>query len=69
MTNPTLLTSTEVAEILRVSPKKVASLRGHYAGELNFVQIGSRTFRYRLEDVEEFISSQDLVEPDDEDYD
>ena len=67
MVKPTLLTSAEVAKILQVSPRTLASWRGNFAGELNFVRLGNRTIRYRQEDVEEFIASNDLVEPDDDD--
>lgn len=54
-----LLTTDEVAEILQVSPRTLASWRTHYPDDPRFVRIGGRAVRYRAEDIEAFIKSQD----------
>lgn len=65
---PTLLTASEVAEILQVSPRTLASWRANNPDDLPFVRIGDRTVRYRRDDVEDFIAFQD-IEDDNSDYD
>ena len=57
---PTLLKASEVAEILQVSPRTLASWRANYPGELPFVRLGDKTVRYRTDDVEDFINDQNL---------
>ena len=67
---PTLLKASEVAEILQVSPRTLASWRANHPDDLPFVRLGDKTVRYRRNDVEEFISYQDLDSDfDDDEYD
>ena len=67
---PTLLKASEVAEILQVSPRTLASWRANYTGELPFVRLGDKTVRYRADDVEDFISDQNLDSDfEDDEYD
>ena len=66
MTIPTLLKASEVAKILQVSPRTLASWRTNNSDDLPFVRIGDKTVRYRPSDVEDFIAYQDI---DDSDYD
>lgn len=68
MTIPTLLKASEVAEILQVSPRTLASWRANNPDDLPFVRIGDKTVRYRQDDVEDFIAYQD-IDDDDGDYD
>ncbi len=72
MTIPNLLTASEVADILQVSPRTLASWRANRPDDLPFVRIGDRTIRYRRDDVEDFIAYQDIDDDDsddDDDYD
>ncbi len=72
MTIPNLLTASEVADILQVSPRTLASWRANSPDDLPFVRIGDRTVRYRRDDVEDFIAYQDIDDDDsddDDDYD
>ena len=66
MNTQSLLTADEVAEFLKVSPRTLASWRAHNPDDLPFIRLGNRTIRYRLEDVEEFIESDEF---EDDDYD
>ncbi len=60
MTIPNLLTASEVADILQVSPRTLASWRANSPDDLRFVRIGDRTIRYRRDDVEDFIAYHDI---------
>ena len=62
-----LLTANEVAEILQVSPRTLASWRSKYPDDLPFVKVGGLV-RYRDSDVEDYIDSQDFGSSND-DYD
>lgn len=70
MTIRHLLTANEVAEILQISPRTLASWRANYTGELPFVRLGDKTVRYRADAVEDFISDQNLDSDfEDDEYD
>jgi excisionase family DNA binding protein len=56
---PTLLTTSEVAEFLKISTKKLERDRWMEQG-LPFVRVG-RAVRYRAEDIEAFIASNRKV--------
>lgn len=62
-----LLTANEVAEILQISPRTLASWRAKYPDELPFVRVGG-SIRYRPDAVEDFVDSQEFDDSDD-DYD
>lgn len=55
-----LLTTEEVAAILRVSPRTVR--RMGESGELERVHVGSRLTRYRADNIEELVRPQNDVE-------
>lgn len=59
ITLPTLLTTSEVAEFLKISTKKLERDRWMEQG-LPFVRVG-RAVRYRAEDIEAFIASNRKV--------
>jgi excisionase family DNA binding protein len=56
---PTLLTTSEVAKFLKISPKKLERDRWMEQG-LPFVRFG-RAVRYRAEDIEAFIATNRQV--------
>ena len=66
MNAQSLLTTNEVAEILNVSPRTLASWRASNPDDLPFIRLGNRTIRYRLDDVEEFLETDEFT---DDDYD
>ena len=68
MTIRHLLTANEVAEILQISPRTLASWRTKYPDELPFVRVGGRSIRYRPDVVEDFVDSQEFDDSD-EDFD
>ena len=62
---PTLLKASEVAEILQVSPRTLASWRANYPDQLPFIRLGDKTIRYHREALEDYIGQENL----DDDYD
>ncbi|WP_425408222.1 helix-turn-helix transcriptional regulator [Hyphococcus sp.] len=72
-----LLTESEAADVLGVSPRTLSNWRCRGGGP-DYVKMGSKAIRYRLDDLNEFIddrrqnnTSQDYIEEDfdDEDFD
>ena len=60
MNTQNLLTANEVAEILQISPRTLASWRANNPNDLPFIRLGNRTIRYRLEDLDDFLESDEF---------
>ena len=67
MKTQNLLTANEVAEILQISPRTLASWRANNPNDLPFIRLGNRTIRYRLEDLDDFIESDKFEDDEYED--
>ena len=60
MNTQNLLTANEVAEFLQISPRTLASWRANNPNDLPFIRLGNRTIRYRLEDLDYFLESDEI---------
>ncbi len=67
MNTQNLLTANEVAEFLQISPRTLASWRANNPNDLPFIRLGNRTIRYRLEDVDDFLESDEFEDDEYED--
>jgi excisionase family DNA binding protein len=67
MNTQNLLTANEVAEILQISPRTLASWRANNPNDLPFIRLGNRTIRYRLEDLDDFLESDEFEDDEYED--
>lgn len=67
MKTQNLLTANEVAEILQISPRTLASWRANNPNDLPFIRLGNRTIRYRLEDLDDFLESDEIEDDEYED--
>jgi len=67
MNTQNLLTANEVAEILQISPRTLASWRANNPNDLPFIRLGNRTIRYRLEDLDDFLESDEIEDDEYED--
>jgi len=67
MNTQNLLTANEVAEFLQISPRTLASWRANNPNYLPFIRLGNRTIRYRLEDVDDFLESDEFEDDEYED--
>lgn len=52
-----MLTQSECAELLRLSPRTLERLRGSGLGP-KFARMGNKSVRYRIEDVEAWVASR-----------
>jgi len=67
MNTQNLLTANEVAEFLQISPRTLASWRANNPNDLPFIRLGNRTIRYRLEDLDDFLKSDEIEDDEYED--
>lgn len=67
MNTQNLLTANEVAEFLQISPRTLASWRANNPNDLPFIRLGNRTIRYRLEDLDDFLVSDEIEDDEYED--
>ena len=67
MNTQNLLTVNEVAEFLQISPRTLASWRANNPNDLPFIRLGNRTIRYRLEDLDDFLESDEIEDDEYED--
>ncbi len=67
MNTQNLLTANEVAEILQISPRTLASWRANNPNDLPFIRLGNKTIRYRLEDLDDFLESDKFEDDEYED--
>ncbi len=67
MNTQNLLTANEVAEFLQISPRTLASWRANNPNDLPFIRLGNRTIRYRLEDLDDFLESDEIEDDEYED--
>ncbi len=67
MNTQNLLTANEVAEFLQISPRTLASWRANNPNDLPFIRLGNRTIRYRLEDLDDFLESDEFEDDEYED--
>lgn len=63
--NKQLLDENEVAELFKLKPKTLAMWRSRCEGP-KFIKVSNQTVRYRLEDIQEFLSAR-VVETKDAD--
>ena len=67
MNTQNLLTANEVAEFLQISPRTLAPWRANNPNDLPFIRLGNRTIRYRLEDLDDFLESDEIEDDEYED--